>query len=297
LIGSGRRLAAIVMSCEIAVISKRLVDVIRKNGQIRDVEKCAAQAEGLSSRFCADRVLRDESGFELWLGSLEDVLCLEGLRTYDINAIVNCAFEECEREVAVYKTTHGRGRRRTHARGPSATDSIFSSSPESSTSFSESIRCLDREQVCSVACFDANWYSDVLDYDVSYHSISADDADEYDMRPHLADSVAFLRQCREERRKVMIHCIMGINRSSTVLIAFLCEGLGMSLDKAVSLASESRGYILSNASFLEQLVGSYGSEDTRSFESSASTAATCEDATVQVTNGSEDIGNVHRCDQ
>lgn len=52
---------------------------------------------------------------------------------------------------------------------------------------------------------------------------------------------------------------MGINRASVAAVAFMCSGLGMSLEEAVDLISKERGHVLSNRSFLRELVTIYGS--------------------------------------
>merc|ERR1712150_286737 len=94
----------------------------------------------------------------------------------------------------------------------------------------------------------------------------------YPMGEHFTEITEFLNNCRSECRKVLIHCIMGINRSSTALVAFLCGGLSMSLEDAVSLTSQRRGHILSNDSFLDQLITVWGPEAMGSCEPSMDTA-------------------------
>jgi protein-tyrosine phosphatase len=106
--------------------------------------------------------------------------------------------------------------------------------------------------------FDQLWYSDFLDCDMAYHGIAANDEDGYRMDDHFEEAIAFLSECRREGRKVLVHCIMGINRSSVALVAFLCHGLGMALYDAIGIASKQRGLILSNNSFIDQLVEHYG---------------------------------------
>jgi len=217
-------------------------------------EAVGTMAASAVGAFSADLVLRDEeSGFELWLGSLEDALNIEGLRLHGINAILNCALEECENECAPYRAKLG-GRRRCHARGPSAM-----AAPDHDVEGRSKL--LDRDQIKSIALFDGQWYSDMLDCDTSFCGIAAEDKSEYAMDQHFHDAVEFLGSCREEGRRVLVHCIMGINRSSTALIAFLCQDLGMTLPDAVALCSKHRGYILSNHSFLDQLVRQYGHGD------------------------------------
>lgn len=122
---------------------------------------------------------------------------------------------------------------------------------------------LDRDQIKAIASFDSDWYSLMLNSDVAYLGIAANDEPGYAMDDHFGETMEFLEQCRGEGRRVLVHCVAGINRSSTALIAFLCASLGMQLEEAVELTSKRRGYILSNSSFLEQLVESFGERPER----------------------------------
>lgn len=106
--------------------------------------------------------------------------------------------------------------------------------------------------------FNQCWYSDFLDCDMAYYGIGAADEEGYRMEDHFEEACNFIDMCRRERRKVLVHCIMGINRSSVALVAFLCSGLGMDLRTAIELASRERGLILSNNSFIDQLVQHFG---------------------------------------
>eukprot|EP00927_Polykrikos_kofoidii_P012187 TRINITY_DN15244_c0_g1_i1.p1 TRINITY_DN15244_c0_g1~~TRINITY_DN15244_c0_g1_i1.p1 ORF type:complete len:310 (-),score=61.95 TRINITY_DN15244_c0_g1_i1:170-1099(-) len=200
---------------------------------------------------CGDTV--QDNGFELWIGSFEDCLNLEGLRARGINALLNCAMYECQTECACARPT-GAGRRRSHARGPSATE--YQHMPlRDSGQLSE---VLGRDQIQAVAHFDEDWYSNMLGYATAFHGMDACDVEDYNMEQHFSEAIAFLSQCKTEGRKVLVHCIMGVNRSATSLIAFLCGSLQMPLKDAVELVSRRRGYVLSNKSFLEQLVRKFG---------------------------------------
>jgi protein-tyrosine phosphatase len=250
-----------------------LVDLIQKNGALREDQRFqeaqelqraqAASAENGNASapsgrgFSADLVYREEeTGFELWLGSLEDALSFPDLRDRDVNGIVNCAVEECRRECATFRCKKAededsapRGRRRTHARGASlAGDGEATASRIG----------LPKDVLRGLVEFDMMWYSDIFDYDMAYCGLEADDEDGYRMDQHFEEVQDFLSECRLEGRKVLVHCIMGINRSSVALVAFLCSGVGMDLTTAVALASKQRGYILSNNSFLDQLIEHFG---------------------------------------
>merc|ERR1711879_957593 len=113
-------------------------------------------------------------------------------------------------------------------------------------------RMLGKDQIWSVASFDAGWYSDMLGCDMAFHAIAAADEEGYSIGDHFAETNAFLSRCRSEGRRGLGHCVMGINRAPTAVIAFLCDVLGMGLRDAVELASSRRGYILSNGSFIDQ---------------------------------------------
>jgi len=201
-----------------------------------------------TANFSANLVLQEEGGFELWLGSMEDSLNLDDLTRLGLNALLNCALRDCEAECAGFRERRrGLGRARSHTRGNSMS---LQDTPGRSG--------LDRDQVMSLACFDAEWYSEVLQRDVAYCSISAADEAGYDLASHFAEVITFLGHCRSDGRKVLAHCVMGINRAPACVVAFLCGGLGMSLEAAVDLVSRRRGHILNNASFLDQLIESYG---------------------------------------
>lgn len=219
--------------------------------------------------FEADLVYKDESGgFELWLGSLEDALSLEGLRQRQINGVLNCALEECRRECAAFRGCSddtfgggGGGRRRTHARGAS-----LANDGEAKANAAAKKRAMPLDVIRSLAEFNECWYSDFLDYDIEYYGLEALDQDGYRMSDHFEELQFFLERCRQEQRKVLVHCIMGINRSSFALIAFLCAGCGMRLQDAVALAARQRGFILSNGSFIDQLIERFGLEEAKMIE-------------------------------
>jgi hypothetical protein len=219
--------------------------IINENGNRREQERL----NGSTANFSADCVYREDNGFELWLGSLEDALNLEALEENGITGILNCALEDCRLECACFKPSGGFGRRRCHARGASA----MKGADVTATS-----KQMDRDQIKGLASFDEDWYSMMLGQGVAYLGIAADDKPGYAMDAHFSESQDFLAQCRQEGRRVLVHCVMGINRSSTALVAFLCTDRQISLQDAIDLTSKGRGFILSNESFLQQLCDSYG---------------------------------------
>lgn len=241
---------------------------IRDNGLRRDEQRAearrereeaakAAEERGDSPPYhggpwSADLALREEGGFELWLGSLEDALSLEALRERGVNALLNCALESCLAEVACFQRPARGGRARSHTRGASLMDE------RSINLRGDDQPSLNRDQVWAVATFDEDWYSEALETQVAYHSMRAEDEADYEMEQHFSEIIDYVMECRRENRKVLVHCVMGVNRAPTATVAFLCGGLGMSIEAAVDQTSRSRGYILSNKSFIDQLIKRFG---------------------------------------
>jgi len=216
----------------------------------------AKNNEGASApSFAADLILR-EDGFEVWLGSLDDALSLEALSEAGVNAILNAALQDSFTECAIFKQSCGR-RTRVHARGVSAMQESGGTDRDSVHDLAMSF-----EQVRERATFDGEWYSQMLSRDVMYLGLDAEDAEDYDITKHFLESIEFLDRCRKDRRKVLVHCVMGINRSSALLVAYLCDpdiGRGMHLQEALALVAGLRGPILSNKTFLRDLLATFPS--------------------------------------
>lgn len=71
---------------------------------------------------------------------------------------------------------------------------------------------------------------------------------------HLPSVDAFVESIRQKGGRVMVHCHMGINRSATICVAYLMSRHKMRLLDLVRLLVRRRGMVLSNATFVEQLV-------------------------------------------
>jgi len=208
--------------------------------------------------FSADRVFAEDSGFQLWLGSLDDALDLDALRKGGVTGILNVALQDCERE------RDWRGSRTMGARPRSIchAESLMTDSFAVGEKGTQGRKTLTSDQIREEVQYDGNWYSEVLGFDVAYLAVQAQDESEYNMAQHFPEVVEFLARCRKEQRRVLVHCVMGVNRSSASVCAFLCSpedrgGVGLGLEKAVALASSARGSILTNESFLTQLVAEF----------------------------------------
>lgn len=89
----------------------------------------------------------------------------------------------------------------------------------------------------------------------NYLGLDCDDAVSYDiLGKHMREFIAFMDKCVGEKKKVLVHCAAGINRSATLLIAYLVRRRGMCLKDAISLCFQKRPIILTNEAFVMALI-------------------------------------------
>lgn len=73
--------------------------------------------------------------------------------------------------------------------------------------------------------------------------------------PYLDNTTAFIREALESnpQHKILIHCVMGISRSTTVVCAYLIAEQGMTAPAAIDFVREKRPITCPNVGFRRQL--------------------------------------------
>ena len=88
-----------------------------------------------------------------------------------------------------------------------------------------------------------------------YKGINIEDSYGYDILDnHLDEFLEFMDECIGAKQKVLVHCVAGINRSATLLIAYLVLRNKMDLVDAIRFCFNKRPIILTNVSFVKQLI-------------------------------------------
>ena len=78
---------------------------------------------------------------------------------------------------------------------------------------------------------------------IEHHKwISLEDSEDQKIYPHLEVAHAFIK-AHLEKTNVLVHCQMGISRSSTLVIAYLMREYGLSFKKARDMVLEKRSCI------------------------------------------------------
>ena len=88
-----------------------------------------------------------------------------------------------------------------------------------------------------------------------YLGLECEDKANYDIiGKHLGQFTDFMDECVVNKHKVLVHCVAGINRSATLLIAYLVRRRGMCLKDAIALCYAKRPIILTNEAFVMSLI-------------------------------------------
>lgn len=94
-------------------------------------------------------------------------------------------------------------------------------------------------------------------YKLTAHSIieisDSPDAAKKMLDEVIPHGVSFIDKCFENRKRVLVHCAMGVSRSATVVTAWLMKRYGMSRDEALLLVKSARTVANPNEGFMQAL--------------------------------------------
>ncbi|KAF3708294.1 Dual specificity protein phosphatase 13 isoform B [Channa argus] len=90
------------------------------------------------------------------------------------------------------------------------------------------------------------------DMAVDYYGVEADDAIDFILSPFFYPTARYIRAALAMGGRVFVHCLMGVSRSATLVLAFLMIVEGLRLQEAVAAVRPHRD-ICPNPGFLQQL--------------------------------------------
>ena len=105
---------------------------------------------------------------------------------------------------------------------------------------------------CAAAyCFTgANMYSS----NVKYLEFEADDDCDYNIMQHFPQAYACIEDARKTGGKALIHCVVGINRSGALAVAYLMVHQKIGPISAATFIRKLRSNLLSNDGFQRQII-------------------------------------------
>lgn len=96
-----------------------------------------------------------------------------------------------------------------------------------------------------------SYYGDAVK---KYVEFDAEDDNTYNIMQHFEESYAAIEDARERGGKALIHCIMGINRSGALAVAYAMVHKQWGPIQAAEYVKNARKLLLSNDGFQYQLI-------------------------------------------
>ena len=90
--------------------------------------------------------------------------------------------------------------------------------------------------------------------DITYMGFDAEDDWSYDIMQHFQPVYEFIEKARVEGGIVLIHCLMGVNRSGVLAVAYCMLHKNIGPISAAIFVKESRKMVLTNNGFQKHLV-------------------------------------------
>lgn len=88
---------------------------------------------------------------------------------------------------------------------------------------------------------------------MTYLCIHAADASSQNLRQHFKECISFIHECRLNGGTCLVHCLAGVSRSTTMVVAYLMTVTHYSWDECLSAVKAVRSFVGPNYGFQQQL--------------------------------------------
>ncbi|XP_007549926.1 dual specificity protein phosphatase 22-A [Poecilia formosa] len=89
--------------------------------------------------------------------------------------------------------------------------------------------------------------------DITYLCIHAADASSQNLLQHFKECIGFIHQCRLDGGACLVHCLAGVSRSTTMVVAYLMTVTHYSWEECLTAVKAVRSFVGPNYGFQEQL--------------------------------------------
>ena len=86
----------------------------------------------------------------------------------------------------------------------------------------------------------------------TYYKLNAQDSPSFNYSPHF-DAVADFIDSALAKGRILVHCFVGISRSTSAIVAYLMKYRQMTLPEAITFIKKKRSIICPNPGFIKQL--------------------------------------------
>uniref|UniRef100_A0A8B9PYP2 Dual specificity protein phosphatase 15 n=1 Tax=Apteryx owenii TaxID=8824 RepID=A0A8B9PYP2_APTOW len=88
---------------------------------------------------------------------------------------------------------------------------------------------------------------------LTYLCISASDSSSQNLMQHFKECIEFIHECRLRGGGCLVHCLAGVSRSTTVLVAYLMTVTELGWERCLAATKATRSYVSPNFGFRRQL--------------------------------------------
>ncbi|XP_043937694.1 dual specificity protein phosphatase 22-A-like [Protopterus annectens] len=89
--------------------------------------------------------------------------------------------------------------------------------------------------------------------DMTYLCIQASDSSNQNLIQHFKECITFIHECRLHGGGCLVHCLAGVSRSTTVLVAYLMTVSKFGWEDCIAAVKAIRSYVGPNFGFQQQL--------------------------------------------
>lgn len=89
--------------------------------------------------------------------------------------------------------------------------------------------------------------------DMTYLCIHAADASSQNLSQHFKECISFIHECRLNGGACLVHCLAGVSRSTTMVVAYLMTVTNYGWEDCLSAVKAVRSFVGPNCGFQQQL--------------------------------------------
>ncbi|KAL6478779.1 hypothetical protein MHYP_G00122120 [Metynnis hypsauchen] len=89
--------------------------------------------------------------------------------------------------------------------------------------------------------------------DMTYLCIHAADASNQNLLQHFKECIRFIHECRLNGGACLVHCLAGVSRSTTIVVAYLMTVTNYGWEECLSAVKAVRSFVGPNYGFQQQL--------------------------------------------
>ena len=101
---------------------------------------------------------------------------------------------------------------------------------------------------CAIECYDH------YPKNIKYCHLKINDLPYFNILPFLNKATDFIEEARKNNKNILVHCQLGISRSTTCVIAYMIKYMNYDCFDALEFIKKKRKQVMPNNGFIEQLI-------------------------------------------